>query len=885
MIETLKYFLDFEDFPIRKIEIFEPFGMDGSTFKLEQEGLFGRDVFVFNEDIDLEFTNGEFTKIANNGFQTKLDGSITNYLGHGLDYILDVFNTLGADANIRFIIQENGIDFNIGVLDLEFATTDRETYLRCKSIESSKRSRFKINKDITLDVSGDKDLDDNIVAKLTPISILLKSKETNLVSNWESTAPLDSGAVIPLNATFYGYFNTANNLVVSEIKDSYSNSVNNYYTTIEDNVAENNFKYLEAKTNLYNLKIKIFDFILFQKTQSLNSADGFIETNLLIRWGGSNFVNCPNQQSLFSYNIQEDEERTTNYNDSFIVPVLNQGQKLYIFVKTKFRNSSTIQIPSFEKTILVTTQLNNFKISMLAVSSSINSVIQGYRLIDVIKQTCRMNNGMAVLPSNWDLGQKYYDQIVCSGYGIRNITQIETKINNLVVKKDVPFYIKTEEALALIEEVGGGFQIIENAVDIDIYKNFYRNIECGVLEIIPSESFKYTINEDYRINKFEYEYENFEEDRQELQTIDAVHTKTEWLSPTKKAKGIKNISVSHIRDSFKIEKLRNLGIGTEEESTSLSEDDEKIVLDLVDIGDEINQKYTGLFTQLFDGNKLTILANGFAWNKIGLQLGQNFTISSGTNSGAYTIFELNKNTIILTGSPNFNGNSTITINYTLIGLIYKNRTNEGFTVLNGISNPKSYSNLKYSIKRNLENWLPFLATCGMRISGGNFKNTYWKSNQYLQTNFNNEGLIIDNKEIFIDEIKSKKVVTDMIFETTCYANFEIVFALIKAVQTNKGYIRCFDSKGKVKLGFVKSLNFLWSEGKLEITALEKYESETFIVNKLASKWFTINEIWVTIFDYSDRPLLEPKRFTEISINGVLFTDVDLFNQALILFLQ
>ena len=67
MVENLKFFLDFEDYPNRKIEIFEPFGSDGATFKLEQEGLFGRDVFVFNEEIELEFTNSYFTIIANSG--------------------------------------------------------------------------------------------------------------------------------------------------------------------------------------------------------------------------------------------------------------------------------------------------------------------------------------------------------------------------------------------------------------------------------------------------------------------------------------------------------------------------------------------------------------------------------------------------------------------------------------------------------------------------------------------------------------------------------------------------------------------------------------------------------------------------------------------------
>ena len=270
MIETIKYFLDFEDFTIRKIEIFEPFGSDGSTIKVEQEGLFGRDVFVFNEDIELQFTNSEYSRIANNGIQTKLNGTITNYLSHGLDYILDAFNTLGADANIRFIIQENGIDYNIGVLDFEFATTDRETYLRCKSIDNSKRSRFKINKDITVDVSGDKDLDGNIVPKLVPISILLKSKEVNLISTWASNLIIDREVGVESSFTKFVVLNNCRNSIISQIENSISFSEIYFETNLFVNVPENSFNYIIAQKNYFNFNIKIINFNLFQKTSVRN---------------------------------------------------------------------------------------------------------------------------------------------------------------------------------------------------------------------------------------------------------------------------------------------------------------------------------------------------------------------------------------------------------------------------------------------------------------------------------------------------------------------------------------------------------------------------------------------------------------------------------------
>ena len=62
---TFKHYLNFLSLPtVGKIRISEPFGFDGSSFKVKQDDKrFGRDVYIADEEIELEFTREEFERL------------------------------------------------------------------------------------------------------------------------------------------------------------------------------------------------------------------------------------------------------------------------------------------------------------------------------------------------------------------------------------------------------------------------------------------------------------------------------------------------------------------------------------------------------------------------------------------------------------------------------------------------------------------------------------------------------------------------------------------------------------------------------------------------------------------------------------------------------
>ena len=166
-----RYYLQFEnETPFRKFEIFEPFGMDGSTSSIEQkQNNQSRDVYVYNSDNILHFTDSKFSKLPSVP-QLDINGREVMHLTHGLDYIFDYLETYGSEALISVIIDDGVVPFHNGYLDFikDNFSTDRTTYLKCGTIEGGKRFIHKSREDLNCDVYSDKDLDGNTITPLSP---------------------------------------------------------------------------------------------------------------------------------------------------------------------------------------------------------------------------------------------------------------------------------------------------------------------------------------------------------------------------------------------------------------------------------------------------------------------------------------------------------------------------------------------------------------------------------------------------------------------------------------------------------------------------------------------------------------------------------------------
>ena len=263
-----RYYLQFENHLVREVEIFEPSGMDGATFSIEQKSnMFARDVFVFNEDIELEFTDSVFD-ISEPYYN--IEGKQITHLGHSLDFIFDAVKTYGCEASVKFVIKENDVEFVAQSLDFENYQTDNKTYFKCKTIEDNKRSLHKIREDIKLDIYSSTDLDGNEITPLIPTKILLQSKPTVSSSEWNSkdtvNTTLYSNPDIGTRTENY-YYNNAQNIVKSGIQDTLT-----FFDSVQDINEFNNgnaedYRYLFAKNTLQNVKFKLSNFQIKQNNR------------------------------------------------------------------------------------------------------------------------------------------------------------------------------------------------------------------------------------------------------------------------------------------------------------------------------------------------------------------------------------------------------------------------------------------------------------------------------------------------------------------------------------------------------------------------------------------------------------------------------------------
>ena len=138
--------------------------------------------------------------------------------------------------------------------------------------------------------------------------------------------------------------------------------------------------------------------------------------------------------------------------------------------------------------------------------------------------------------------------------------------------------------------------------------------------------------------------------------------------------------------------------------------------------------------------------------------------------------------------------------------------------------------------------------------------------------------------------------TAKILTLTCVAEFEDVLAYLNAYKVNRGFVRAFDSNGRVIKGFVQKLDHLWQENRLKLILEEKFETENLIltysggilnVNDVVynlsgvENWWRADNDYFKFYDALNRPLSNYYRFNFVELNGVTYeSKEDLINALL-----
>lgn len=858
-MENFTFYLNFKNDSTGLIEITEPVKFDGASFTVEQDkSRYGRDISYGNEEVSLEF----------------YDGIFDNGLTMGLTQLLDYHKTYGFESEVEFILKKNGVNFTIGLLDFQMAKTDLLTYFECKIIQENNRAIINRRKEINVDVFSDKDLDLNTITPLATENILLKAKPVLQASEWKSVGSKTFSADSVDPTRFWCAFNLA--------QTNTSFGIENSLNWLEDIIYVNSildaekFGLLYAQNRLNDIKVTATIDMTYVVTQGTLPDFGFVA--LYLCWGDTF---DPSNTSTTRHLLYNDTwgstvEKTVVLNDTFefTIDEVNQGGKVWLFWAV---------IGSADCNVDITHR--NFNAKAQAVSTSIDSVIKGVRYIDLFKQNVKSISGLTIDAPKFDVGGEFYDQFAFNGKLIRQYT-------------DKPFYVNFKDLTEGLQELNADYQINQNDVFLGQYNDFYNNVDLGGYLQAPDSEFNTNFNDRYSINAFNYSYKTFEQNKDESNTIDSIHTEAQFLLPNKLVENVKKVEVNYIRDPFSIEASRRQGINTKE-STSLDNDDKIFLIDIYPLDPSSVGGFGLRLLMRMNDSKLEILNNTlngegtpFDWTLLGFSVGSEFSIISGKNIGNYIVFSLEKEKIVLTPvgfTPSFEGDGYIKTEYPLNNVSYVNRTNQGFTEILNLSSGDNYSNLRYSIKRNINHWERYLKTASKYKPNGIIQNTFFKNNGLLSTKYGTETIAtIEGANINATDLNDA-ILSPMAYKTKVIAEFETVKTLLDNLATQKGFIRVIDTNNRVLKIHPTKLDYEWMSNLLTIEGEQRNESDFVTIDTIGTElvninevgydsiilkrnWFKIDGFFITLYDFNNIPLINPTRIEKVKVNGVSYTN-------------
>jgi hypothetical protein len=848
-------------------EICEPIGFDKANFVLKQESRrYARSISYGAVDklnfIDAQGSLMETPRIINQ------QGDESYYLDYGLQWLLSIYKDYGFESKVEYILEKNGIQFSGGMLDFtDKDITDGYTYVSAKLIQKNKVANLKRRLDDKFNVFSDKNVNQQTIEPADSLNVLLKATPITNTSVWEQ----DKNYTVVVNSAFaIRYFNYCRNILDYAIR----NSLLPFYAdrpNISFNTAVENFKYIRAVDNLTNLTLNFENQISITYIGGLSSSKLTVSLRYAIAeepfTGGISNTTAIYTKSFTGVSTQTFNTPTTI---SYDLPNIPRGECLYLFwyIDEEESTGGGTQI-----------NVTSSKTTITATSTAIDTVIKGVRWIDLIKQASRFTEALPINADLFDVGGEHYNN-VCF-----NRRMISQNVSN--------FNLETKKSFESVNEVNCDYEPNESGVFIGHHKEYYTNTEIGFLQVIPSEDFSIEENDRCQINKFNYGYKSFEQDRTATDTSQGIHTDSQFTFLNENVENVKEVKNEFIRDPLLIQSVVNLEVS--KPLTSTEEDDKVMIVEIVPLAPSSSSEWSArLLMRVVDGN-LEILNRDsegenndtvINWNVLGFSVGSSFQITNGENVGNYTVTTITQSVLTLTPiafTPTFNGDALITVKYFYTGVLWTNRTNEGFAQIENL-NTQRFGNLAYSIKRNLLRFGEYMKSC-LLYSRKNIPNAYFKSNGECATRLTSEtDLVVENGTIDFDSLPNP-LTTAKVYNLMCVAEFNDVLGILENYNTSRGFVRTYDGNGRVIKGYIQTLDHTWQTNELKLTLEEKFDTEYLVltyadgvltVNDAVynlggnSNWWIAENDYFKFFDENSIPLCNFYRYNFVSLQGVVY---------------
>lgn len=825
-----KFYLIFSENPYKRNQINEPVGYSEVDFALDQkEAGMGRDVSLSGGSVKFKFTLHR----------------------HGLMFekLLYYSHIKGFEADVKLVIVlSDGTEF-IGELDFVMAETNDFNYFDCPVIVESQMQIFKRRSETKVDLFSSVDINGNPITPLVPLGMLLQAKPSIQTSRWEKPTSEDfvaTGFIIP------SAFNPAQNLIKSDIADSFTFFQPSFFMgNVQQGI--DGFLMITAASTLKNVNI------LLKNTKMQLASNGILGL----------FVYVNNVKNTL---IEIRTQSTVTQDFTFNIPQLSRGDKVSIFFLVN--GSAAVNLDYIE----ITSESTNY-----------NSITPTFRLIDVMKQIAKSTSGLEVYAPRYDLGGQFYDNVVTSGKLLGgNITD--------------PFYVSWDDIFdkSVVPEHLADSEIqLDKRVFCGIEKDFYTGEECAFFNNTQFSSMVRKPNPMYCINNFNFKYDNYQslKENTEPNSESTIHGQSIFTPYNQRVENSKELSIKWIRDAILLDVQQRLSTKVSED-TATQDDDKIFVIDT--LATENDQQFTEStnLQHTYNGTYLSLRSNGEVnFIVLGIKVGTTFVIEyPDLNAGNYLVYSVSNTELQLTRisggaiSPANDGIRVTKYTYEIKQetIPLTNRTNQGFNVVLNLISPERYSNLRYSVERNIRNYHNnYLATVNMYHADKPIKNTYYKNNGKCETEF--AGLRVIEKE---DWIPTDPIVTPYMYENVIFANvdFSRFIELQTQIRSKRGFIRTIDNNKRVLKLYPIKMSYENRTRQLTISGQEKFEKAYLTIVK-ANGLITVNDetrlrniIYdpivlerdkqVVLFDLERQRLYNPIYWNKVSVNNEIAQNIE-----------
>lgn len=846
-----KFYLIFSEKPNKRLQIDEPIGYSEVDFNLDQrENGMGRDVSLSGGTVKFGFTS---------------------HRTHYLKDILYYNNRYGFEADVKLInVLENGQEF-IGELDFPTAETNDFDYFDCSVILESQMQIFRRRSETKVDLFSNTTIDGETIEPLVPVNLLLKAKPSIQTSMWSlpREGMIHDGLLV--------YSNFSYNLKQSEIENSLTPSFENYPNINSRINAANKLRYLDSQSSLRNLEISYdVDIDWVYKTQNDSSSDNATLSLQYITYAEDFEVGdlvFPGTVYSHKFTGSTDQQIKIQQVINWIVPELPRGYKLAIFWRIE---KNTLNIGDANHRPYA--QFNKADLTISAESTAYNSITPTFRLIDVMKQIAKSISGLEIFAPRYDNGGQFYDTVLTSGKLLGGNTTD-------------PFYVSWDDLeKSFRPEHNADSEIqIDKRVFVGIEEDFYTNRECGFFDNTQFSELTKKANPLYCLNEFNFKYENFQslKENTEPNSQSTIHGQSIITPYNQKVENKKECSIKWIRDAILLDVQQRLSTKVSKD-TATQDDDKIFAIDTVETVNDQQFSESTILQHTLSNNILFLRSSGDVnFVVLGIRIGTTFNIHyPDSNNGNYTVLAVSNTELQLqrtSGGSISSANDgerltkyTYEIKQETIPLT--NRTNQGFSFVDNLISPEKYSNLRYSVERNIRNyWNSYLATVNLYHKDRVLKNTFYKNNGKCETEY--DGLRVTEKE---DWIPTNPIVTPFMYENVIFANvdFSDFITLQNNIRVKRGFIRTIDNNKRVLKLYPIKMSYENKSRQLTISGQEKFESAYLTIVK-ENGIITVNgeiklrNLIYEIQDGQEVVLFDLQRFR--LYNGVIWNKVSVNN--------